>query len=601
MTNKKLIENNDHKKLIFILGAPRSGSTLLLSFLCGIPNTKILYETRYLTSNYLGDDRSLISTRLKHIADYFDHFEEEIVIEKTPEHVFHLEDIEKLRELCKRDIYVVYIIRPPVPTVLSLIKASKDSPELFGNIDLLGACEKYEESLVYIYNNLILKTNQSNYPLVKIPIYGKDFSNNTVKIDSYEDRRLIPYSFCISYRELIENSYKVLSNLLNSLYIEADIQSLIDNRISNTRKYLSQVINESHHKNVLRDIEEVEIERRAKIEKQISEGFSDKYIERSNYIRNYFEHPTTKETIYDLVVTKKVLVERQERAIYTPLVTIVVPLYNKEKYIRDTLNSLINQTYKNLQIVVIDDASNDKSLEIVNNYLESLPEPLRYKLLVIEGSVNRGVSFTRNIGLAIKTDIISFCDADDTWDKELVQKSVDTFTKYPYVDCVYSRVLHKRGDVLEKDYNKICNGNVFKDSIKYNFLTCGSNIFIKKEVIDKNNIEFNLAYSGCEDWDFLIQLSKVAVFKCTKEYLVTYRRLYDSLSSNKKNQVDMGKDILNRYIEDKKEFSRLFTRLFLFYLSLKNLTWRNIKDLDFRFILETILDKFKSYVKSYLS
>lgn len=597
MTHKKLIENNDIRKLIFIVSAPRSGSTLLLSYLCGIPDTKILYESKLL----LGDNKNLTN-----IAYELDSIEEEIVIEKTPEHVFHLEDIEKLRKLCKRDIYVIYIIRPPVPTILSLIKASKDSPELFGNIDLLGACEKYEESLVSIYNNLILKTNQSNYPLVKIPVDGKDVLGNTVKINSYDYRRLIPYSFCISYRELIEDSYKVVDNLLNSLYIEADIQSLIDNRISNTRKYIPQVTNERHHKNVLRDIEVIEIERRAKIEKQISEGFSDKYIERSNYIRNYFEHPTTKETIYDLVVTKKVLVERQAtpylgRAIYTPLVTIVVPLRNKEKFIRETLDSLVNQTYQNLQIIVIDDASNDKSLEIVNNYLESLPEHLRYKLLVIEGSVNRGVSFTRNIGLAIKTDIISFCDADDIWDKELVQKSVNTFTKYPYVDCVYSRVLHRRGDVLEKDYSKICNGNVFKYSIKYNFLTCGSNLFIKKEVIDKNNIEFNLAYSGCEDWDFLIQLSKVAIFKCTKEYLVTYRRLDNSLSSNKKNQVEMGKDILSRYVEDKKEFSRLFTRLFIYYLSYKNLTWKNIRDLDFRFILEVVLDKFKSYVKSCLS
>lgn len=553
------------KKLIFIVSCPRSGSTLLLSYLCGIPNSRVLYESKLLLK-----DRDLLET-----ANYFDSIEEEIVIEKTPEHVYHLEDIEKLRELCKRDIYIIYIIRPPVPTILSLLKASKDSLELFGEVDLLGACEKYEDSLVSIYNNLILKSNK------EYPKYGR--------------RENTPYSFCISYRELIEDSYNVLETLLDSLDIKANIKSLIDSRINNTQKYLPSITKEKHHSNVLKDIQEVEAERRAKISKQIKEGFSEKYIEKSNYIRKYFEHPLTKETVYDLVVNKKIL----EVETY-PLVTIIVPLYNKENYVEETLISLLTQTYQNIRVVVIDDASTDKSLEIVEKYLESLPQKLQDKLWVIRGKHNLGVSSTRNIGLAGYTDIFSFCDADDIWDKTLVEKSVNTFIKYPYVDCVYSRVLHKRVELLEKDYSKICNGNVFKDATQYNFLTCGSNLFVKSKVIEDNNIKFCTTYKVAEDWDFLLQLSQVAIFKCTKEYLVTYRRLSNSLSNNPENQVTMGKDILNRYVKNKKEFSRTFTRLFLYYFSIKNLTWKNIQNLDFRFILRGILDKFKSFVKSCL-
>ena len=582
----------NNKKLIFILGSPRSGSTLLLSFLCGLPDTKVLYETKIFSKFQGGISESVLIS----IAGYFDSFEEEIVIEKTPEHVFHLEDIEKLRQVCKRDIYVVYIVRPPVPTILSIIKASKDSPELFGDIDLLGACEKYEQSLLSIYQNLILKTNSPNCPIVEIPVYGRNILNDRVKISSYEHTRIIPYSFCVTYRELIEDSYRVLNTLMNSLYIKGDVQSLIDNRISNIEKYLPLVSTEKHHVNVLRDIEEVEVERRNHIGKQISEGFSDRYIERSNYIRNYFDHPITKESLYDLVVNKKVL-----EVMKNPLVTVIVPLYNKEKYIRDTLDSLLYQTYGNLRVVVIDDASTDKSLEIVEEYYTNLDRNLQEKLWIIRGNNNQGVSFTRNIGLAGYADIFSFCDADDIWDKTLVEKSVETFTKYPYVDCVYSRVSIKKDKKITKLHSKICNGDVFKDATKYNFLNCGSNLFVKSEVIKNNEIEFDLAFGGCEDWDFLIQLSQVALFKCTKEYLVTYRHLPNSLSSNKKNQVDIGKDILNRYVKDKKEFSRLFTRLFLYYLSPRNITWKNIKDLDFRFILKTILDKLKSYVKSCLS
>lgn len=577
--------SNNNKKLIFIVSSPRSGSTLLLSYLCGIPNTKVLYETRYFTSMYLGEDSSIVQTRLKYIADYFDSFEEEIVIEKTPEHVFHLEDIEKLRDICKRDIYVIYIVRPPVPTILSLIKAAKDSPELFGDIDLLGACEKYEESLVTIYNNLILKSKQLYSYTEK-----RNVSDNFTHIDGNFFNISIPYEVGISYRELIENPYKVIHSLIDDLYLGLntgiDIQSLIDDRVSNTQKYLPSIATEKHHANVLREIEEVELERTTKIGKQITEGL---------YIRNYFEHPITKKTIYDLVVSPKVLEIKENPEVY-----VVIPLHNKEEYIEETLSSIANQTYKNIRVVVIDDASTDNSFEVAEIYISSLSLDLRDKFSLIRYDSNQGVSYIRNKGLALCTDIISFCDADDVWDEQLVEKSVNTFIKYPYVDCVYSRVLHKRKEIIEKDKSKICNGNVFNDSTKFNFLTCGSNLFIRREVLENNDIEFDLSFNGVEDWDFLIQLSKVAIFKCTKEYLVTYRRLEDSLSSNNKEQVDQGKTILRRYVEDKNEFSRTFTRLFLYYFSFKNITKENIKDLDYRFILETIVNKCKSIVKSYL-
>jgi glycosyltransferase involved in cell wall biosynthesis len=587
----------NNKKLIFIVSCPRSGSTLLLSYLCGILNTKVLYETKIFSSMYRGNDEAVVEAGLQYIADYFDSFEEEIVIEKTPEHCLHLEDIERLRGLCKRNIYVVYIIRPPIPTILSIIKASKDSPELFGNIDLQGACEKYEESLVAIYNNLILKSNQPNSSIVKTNIYSSDKLSKVAEEMWYSRKVTIPYSFCISYRELIENPYKIINTLLNSLYIEADVESLINNRISNVLDVLSIITTESHHKNVLRDIEEVEVERRSKISKQINEGFTNEYIKTSNYIRDYFEHPKTKKTVYDLILNKKVL-----RVVENPLVTIIVPLYNKERYILETLNSILNQTYQNLRIVVIDDASTDKSLEIVEEYYNSLSYRLQEKLWILKKYNNQGVSHTRNLGLNGYADIYSFCDADDIWDKTLVEKSIKIYEKYPYIDCVYSRVLKDKEGVISEDKSKICNGHVFKDAIQYNFLGCGSNLFVKASIFEENeDLRFDESYSGCEDWDFLIQLSKVAVFKCTKEYLVTYRQVKNSLSSNAKNQFDQGRNILGRYIEDREKYKRLLTRLFFFYLSHRNFTWDNIKELDFRFILEILTDKLKSRVKSYLS
>ena len=570
-----------NKKLIFIVGSSRSGTTLLLSYLCGLKNTKILYETRCLTNTL-----NLSPTDFIHyLAETFDLIDEEIVIEKTPEHVHYLDVIEQLRKVCKRDIHVIYVTRPPVPTALSILKAK----EVLEVEDILGACEKYEESLVNIYHNLITKTHEPSFKFVRTTAQGKPS-----QLGTYGTNKAIPYSILLTYRGLTEDTYFTLYNLLvNELLLDlsdSDIRGLIVNRLSNLTKVLPQVVAEKHHSNLFKEVEVVNNERLSNVSNLVND-----YKEEIRYITNYFSESSKKTNVYDLV-TKKEIVDVEDN----PLVVIVVPLYNKEKYIEETLSSLLNQTYQNTYIVVVNDGSTDRSLEIVDKYIELLDESNKCKISVLTQD-HFGVSEARNRGLPFPYGIISFCDADDIWDSTLVEKSVATFKKYPYVDCVYSRVLVERDGEITKNQSKICNGNVYDDALEYNFLTCGSNIFVKAFVIEEHSIRFNVKYNGCEDWDFLIQLAKVATFKCTKEYLVTYRQVADSLSTNRTNELEGSKRVLESYLSHKdKKFSRIFTRMFLYYYSTKNLKWTHIKDLNFNYILRVVVSKLKSFVKSYL-
>ena len=206
---------SNRRKLIFIVGSPRSGTTLLLSYLCGLRNTKILYETKILTM-LGGNINELAKTACrKTIANYFDSFEEEIVIEKTPEHVFYLEDIEKLREVCKRDIHVIYLLRLPIPTIISLLKAAKINPEIWGKMGVLGACEKYEGSLTSIYHNLINKTPEGYISQIKKPwksgcsyVASRETSDGQVIPMSFVYKDIVvPYSFQITYQDITENTY----------------------------------------------------------------------------------------------------------------------------------------------------------------------------------------------------------------------------------------------------------------------------------------------------------------------------------------------------------------------------------------------------------
>ncbi|QYS90674.1 glycosyltransferase family 2 protein [Flavobacterium covae] len=106
----------------------------------------------------------------------------------------------------------------------------------------------------------------------------------------------------------------------------------------------------------------------------------------------------------------------------TFLFSVIIPLYNKENYIYNTLISVINQTYTYFEIIIVNDGSTDKSLEIVKNINDS-------RIKIFEQN-NKGVSSARNLGIKNATgSLIAFLDADDLW-KKIIWKKYNNFTHY---------------------------------------------------------------------------------------------------------------------------------------------------------------------------
>lgn len=132
------------------------------------------------------------------------------------------------------------------------------------------------------------------------------------------------------------------------------------------------------------------------------------------------------------------------------LITIVIPVYNTEKYIKNCLDSIVNQTYENLLILVVDDGSKDSSCEIVNSYITN---DSRIKLLK---SNHGGASHARNVGIDYfmnhkESDLITFVDSDDLIEKDYIENLYNTMNKYD-------------SDVSTCDY-KFINDNNIKDEL----------------------------------------------------------------------------------------------------------------------------------------
>lgn len=281
-------------------------------------------------------------------------------------------------------------------------------------------------------------------------------------------------------------------------------------------------------------------------------------------------------------------------------VSIIVPVYNKAQYLRECLNSLVNQTLKDIEIICIDDKSTDESLNILFEYKEK-----DERIKIITNDINKGVSASRNIGIKNASgEFIAFVDADDFVELDFYEKLYKASEGY---ECV-------KGEIW--DYDTDINNCVINDTydlneeiIKYDnpiyFFVGFTSAIYRKTFIDKYKICFPEGISYFEDPLFSImvatRLSKIQVANDAKYF---YRTVRDGLSRNvdEKKIEDFYKVINNifSYLEscnldyDNKYIivNNLFPSINSFFYNDKMYTEKriNVKRLILNFLKKDIVD-----------
>lgn len=228
-----------------------------------------------------------------------------------------------------------------------------------------------------------------------------------------------------------------------------------------------------------------------------------------------------------------------------PLISIIVPVYNSQDYIKKCLNSIINQSYDNIEIIIVDDGSNDKSLEIIKELA------LKDKRIIVLNQKNSGVSSARNKGMEIaKGQWISFVDSDDWIEKDYCQVMLDCANKYnaDYVCCGYKRVYNNHIELINSD-GKILEYKNSKYLLKllnvqncYGF--CHMKLINKKIIKD---IKFNENIKVGEDALFNVELCN----NCSKMIVVNkplYNYYFNSTSVVRKYDENYVTKYLNSMI-----------------------------------------------------
>lgn len=197
-----------------------------------------------------------------------------------------------------------------------------------------------------------------------------------------------------------------------------------------------------------------------------------------------------------------------------PLVSVVIPCFNHENYLEQSILSVINQTYKNIELIVIDDGSKDNSVEMI----KKLQETLNFKFITQE---NMGICKTLNKAVKLSTGkYISILASDDYWDITKIEKQVNILensnSEFSFTQAVE---FDQKGG--KKIFPKKINLNrINKTIFVKNIIPAGTIFFTRNLYNQLNGFDENLKM---EDWDFVIRSSFLTQISFIKQPLLYYR------------------------------------------------------------------------------
>ena len=194
-----------------------------------------------------------------------------------------------------------------------------------------------------------------------------------------------------------------------------------------------------------------------------------------------------------------------------PLISVVIPTYNREKFIKNTIESVLNQTYQDFEIVVVDDGSTDNTKDVVASIKDK-----RIRYIYQE---NKGAQAARNKGLNnAKGNFISFLDCADTWYPTFIEKCLKMFTT-TCCDCVYCYVGvdGTNNSIVPREIPTL-SGYIYKEALEQGFITSPLSLMVKRKCFD-NVGKWDENLKSCQDDDICFRLAKHYKFALIPEIL----------------------------------------------------------------------------------
>lgn len=206
-------------------------------------------------------------------------------------------------------------------------------------------------------------------------------------------------------------------------------------------------------------------------------------------------------------------------------ISVIIPAYNAERTILETIASVQQQIFSNFELIVINDGSTDRTLELLN----SVEEPR----LKIFSYTNGGLPVARNRGISHAIgEFITFLDADDLWTPDKLELQLIALQQHPEAGVAYSwtRYMDEKGEFFHTSNTVLFEGDVYANLLMGNFLESGSNPLIRKQAIESVG-EFDPTLASCEDWEYWLRLAASWHFIVVPKQQILYRQTSGAMSS----------------------------------------------------------------------
>lgn len=208
-------------------------------------------------------------------------------------------------------------------------------------------------------------------------------------------------------------------------------------------------------------------------------------------------------------------------------ITVLMPAYNVEKYIKKTIESVLMQTYENFELIIVDDGSNDNTVSII----KSINDP---RITLILNERNMGLPYTRNKLLNLANgSYIALMDADDLCHKKRFEEQIKYLKNNPDIDIVGTRYI-TFGKKILKVNSVETNPNKMKYRLIFFNSLLNSSVMIRREFLTNNKIKYRDDFKVVQDYAFWIDCSKYGEISNINKVLLKYRTGHDNITKKSK-------------------------------------------------------------------
>lgn len=275
-------------------------------------------------------------------------------------------------------------------------------------------------------------------------------------------------------------------------------------------------------------------------------------------------------------------------------VQVLMPVYNCESYLTESLESLVSQSYQAFELIIMDDCSTDNSLYIAQKFAKQ-----DSRIRVLKNQSNKGIIYCRNklIEIAV-AEFIAIADADDIYFSNKLEKQISYLELNPNVaavSCGYTRIGHGKGDFIPPSDSRLVSAylsliNVFPNP----------GVVVRRKSLVENNITCDSSYKGAADFKMWQQLSYSHSLVCLPEVLFYYRvhakqESMRNLTRQRENHLRIVKDFLEKQIGRECTLTETFLLKFVWPTKINDLY--NLKKIGY--FVKDALDKFATADVSY--